>query len=222
MQSRVVIQPASYWVPSQSSTELGDVSFIYSIKLFPKKKKEYTIQKLRGIAGSFDSVDKLKDVISEAQEGLCLDNFGYIEPGHGAKGKQCWLMSDDDLKEMYSVHKGKKEILLWCSHSVQKHTRGVHAHLRVMMMLQNVARHHSMVSSWKNDCCRSNWRRSEKDMLIAYTQMSRSIPGHISYRWKNTFHMTLLQTSHFGRKLSKSKCQWILMLLIMEVRIVKQ
>ena len=38
-----------------------------------------------------------------------------MEQGHGAKGKKHWLTSLDDHKEMYSIHKGKKEILLWCS-----------------------------------------------------------------------------------------------------------
>lgn len=47
-------------------------------------------------------------------EQAALDNFGFIEPGHGAKGKQRWLASDDDIKDMYSLHEGKKEILLWC------------------------------------------------------------------------------------------------------------
>ena len=45
---------------------------------------------------------------------LGSESFGYIEPGHGARGKQRWLTSADDLKDMYSTHQGKKEILLWC------------------------------------------------------------------------------------------------------------
>ena len=43
----------------------------------------------------------------------CL-SLGYIEPGHGCKGKQRWLYSDEDLQEMYSIYSGKDEILLWC------------------------------------------------------------------------------------------------------------
>ena len=39
--------------------------------------------------------------------------FGYIESGHGSNGKKRWLMSDDDVQEMYSTHGDKKEILLW-------------------------------------------------------------------------------------------------------------
>ena len=31
-----------------------------------------------------------------------MENFGYIEPGHGAKGKQRWLASTEDLEGMSS------------------------------------------------------------------------------------------------------------------------
>ena len=38
---------------------------------------------------------------------------GYIQPGHGTRGRQLWLASDGDIEEMYSECQGKKEILLW-------------------------------------------------------------------------------------------------------------
>ena len=40
--------------------------------------------------------------------------IGYIEPGHGQKGKLRTLCTDDDLSEMYVLHKRKREVLLWC------------------------------------------------------------------------------------------------------------
>ena len=44
------------------------------------------------------------------------DSFGYVEPGHGAKGKHQKLMTIEDLRNMYKVYEGRKEILLWsCS-----------------------------------------------------------------------------------------------------------
>ena len=44
-----------------------------------------------------------------------FNTIGYIEPGHGAKGKQCWLSTDQDLIDMYDLFARKKcEILLWC------------------------------------------------------------------------------------------------------------
>ena len=37
-----------------------------------------------------------------------------LELGHGEKGKQQWLDTDGDLKQMYETHQRRKEILLWC------------------------------------------------------------------------------------------------------------
>ena len=39
--------------------------------------------------------------------------MGYVEPGHGYKGKQRLLCSDEYLHAKYSVYSGK-EILMWC------------------------------------------------------------------------------------------------------------
>lgn len=39
---------------------------------------------------------------------------GYIEPGHGWKGKQLWINHDKDLDEMYTLYAAKKAVLLWC------------------------------------------------------------------------------------------------------------
>ena len=42
-----------------------------------------------------------------------IEQLGYIEPGHGLRGNQRWLNSDEDLREMYVKFCGK-EITLWC------------------------------------------------------------------------------------------------------------
>ena len=55
-----------------------------------------------------------------------MENFGYIEPGRGAKGKQRWLASAEDLEDMYCVHHGKEEILLWCNASDQASRKQTH------------------------------------------------------------------------------------------------
>ena len=39
--------------------------------------------------------------------------MGFIEPGHGAKGKQHWIVDDDVLCDMYKTYRGKKDIVLW-------------------------------------------------------------------------------------------------------------
>ena len=52
----------------------------------------------------------LKDRVSDP-----VNPFGYIEPGHGLRGKLRFLSSDEDLDHMYSVHKRKPlQITLWC------------------------------------------------------------------------------------------------------------
>ena len=39
--------------------------------------------------------------------------LGYFEPGHGSKGKLRQLYGDEDLADMYTLHKWG-DILLWC------------------------------------------------------------------------------------------------------------
>ena len=47
-------------------------------------------------------------------------HLATLEPGHGTKGKMVFLSDDDDLYEMYVVHKRKPEVLLWCYGDVDK------------------------------------------------------------------------------------------------------
>jgi len=63
------------------------------------------------VTRKFSSVD---DLVSNVFKYLPA-TYGYIEPGHGSKGKRRWLTSGNDLTEMYNIYNGRKEILLWCS-----------------------------------------------------------------------------------------------------------
>ena len=40
-------------------------------------------------------------------------DLGYLEPGHGTKGKKQWLNTDEDIQVMYENHAGKRSIQLW-------------------------------------------------------------------------------------------------------------
>ena len=42
--------------------------------------------------------------------------FGYIEPGHGLRGKKEWVLDDEDLKKLLEKCEGKKskQLTLWC------------------------------------------------------------------------------------------------------------
>ena len=64
----------------------------------------------------FKSVDDLKRSLAEWIN-LPEVVVGYIEPGHGAKGRQRWLHDESDLTDLYQLYKGKKEIMLWCHSS---------------------------------------------------------------------------------------------------------
>ena len=50
----------------------------------------------------FKSIDDLKDTLSTVNVASTIDQVGFIEPGHGAKGRQQWLTDSEDLKDMYS------------------------------------------------------------------------------------------------------------------------
>ena len=55
----------------------------------------------------------LREYLSTHLEEDILD-MGYIEPEHRVKGKQVWLVDDEDIAEMYTRFKTKQEITLWC------------------------------------------------------------------------------------------------------------
>ena len=55
---------------------------------------------------------KLCEQFLEYTEG-CDTQFGYISPGHGMKGKQEKVDTDEVLAAMYDKHKERKHIFLW-------------------------------------------------------------------------------------------------------------
>ena len=105
---------------STGRDEPVDVRFELSYSKFvnPPKKSEYTIRKWR-VDQKFTNVAQLTSRLTENFDQLhTLDeqglSSGYIEPGHGYKGKQRWICCDEDLKEMYKIYSSKREILMWC------------------------------------------------------------------------------------------------------------
>ena len=83
----------------------------HTVKLINKaRKKEYKIEKLGSIP--FSSLESIKTALKD-RGGNVSDGIGYIEPGHGLNGKQKWLLDDDDVSEMYAVHKKSRELMLY-------------------------------------------------------------------------------------------------------------
>lgn len=60
----------------------------------------------------FKSVDELKHSLMDHLK-FQVDTLGYIEPGHGLRGKQQWLNRESDLDDMYECTKHRKEVTLW-------------------------------------------------------------------------------------------------------------
>ena len=102
----------SHSEPSTSVHFLGS-PYQYYVKVINRlKKSEYSIRRLRGYCSKFQSVDELKDKLRETlPDSASGDVVGYIEPGHGAKGKQRWVEHSDDLADIYSSYGKKLEIL---------------------------------------------------------------------------------------------------------------
>ena len=107
-------------VDSQSSadTEMDKVFNYLLILVNPEKMSDFKTITV-GKSGTFSSVDKLKKFklpkspgIPKASE-ISSAEFGYLEPGHGAKGRKVWILKDDDVAVMNDVHSGKKCIRLW-------------------------------------------------------------------------------------------------------------
>ncbi|MCG8625858.1 MAG: hypothetical protein MJE68_28160 [Proteobacteria bacterium] len=84
----------------------------------PSKKKDYVMAKIdqsavqKGIA--FDEMKQLILSIFPSdipQPDIDKLEFGYIEPGHGLKGRKEWILDDDELLEFLERCEGKKPSL---------------------------------------------------------------------------------------------------------------
>lgn len=78
----------------------------------PGKKSDYDVKELRGCK-KFTSIDEIKKTVSDAVDSPVGD-IGYISPGHGMKGKKHPLVDEEDMVAMYTLYKGKRNVLLWC------------------------------------------------------------------------------------------------------------
>lgn len=95
---------------------------MYSVKVINRTKKSEFVMKPLKSKSRFVSLADLKSSIVEEIGPLEMGVIGYIKPGHGSKGKLQELDDDNDLMEMYTLHRRKREILLWCYKNVSKQT----------------------------------------------------------------------------------------------------
>ena len=78
----------------------------------PGKKSDYDTKELQGCK-KFTSIDEITKTVSDVVDSPVGD-IGYISPGHGMKGKKHPLVDEEDIVAMYTLYKGKRNILLWC------------------------------------------------------------------------------------------------------------
>ena len=89
----------------------------YNVKIINLKKKSMYITKSLLQTDRFDTLSDLRRYVKE-KIGQLQGTLGYVEPGHGAKGKMRELHDDEDVAEMYVLHKRKSDVLLWLYGSV--------------------------------------------------------------------------------------------------------
>ena len=76
-----------------------------------------------GFSGRFADPEAIKAKLHEAHPEMIASStkdVGYIQPGHGCRGRQRWIITEEDVQEMYRDYYGKGEILLWCYMSNKK------------------------------------------------------------------------------------------------------
>ena len=83
----------------------------YSVKMInATKKSDYTLKKLEYVS-KFATRNDLIATLSDTFE-IKVNKVGYILPGHGLKGKNHYLLTDEDLSGMYELFKGKDIIVV--------------------------------------------------------------------------------------------------------------
>lgn len=90
----------------------------YTLKIINRaKKSQYQLKPLQLSCHHHSLSDFRKRV--EDEIGTIEGMIGYVEPGHGQKGKQREISDDEDLMEMYIIHRSKHDILWWSCGDVE-------------------------------------------------------------------------------------------------------
>ena len=100
----------------------SEESHCYSVKIVnPSRMKEFHTVDL-GMGKICQSIQSLRQFIKNNlldipgidKPDIQNVEIGYVEPGHGMKGKKIWLFNNEDVKNMYDKYQSKPSIRLWC------------------------------------------------------------------------------------------------------------
>ena len=101
--------------------------FKYTVKVINAGNSSGYVIKKWDINARFSNVSDLKDQLASDFATLLEDGadflFGYIQRGHGMRGKQFSITEDDDIQSMYDEYQGRREIIMWmkiCKHFCSK------------------------------------------------------------------------------------------------------
>ena len=86
----------------------------------PLGKGGYEYVSLESHAIYVEVADLKKDILSGCEQYLEPGKdlqFGYVDPGHGKRGKQIAVVLDSDLQDMYKRYEKKTDILLYMKHT---------------------------------------------------------------------------------------------------------
>ena len=87
----------------------------YNVKMINRSQKSIFYIKPLLYKQRFSTLNELKKCIVEEIGPIEDDVVGYIEPGHGQRGKIRDFSNEDDLSEMYVLFKRQNNnVLLWC------------------------------------------------------------------------------------------------------------
>lgn len=81
---------------------------VLTLKIVSSKNKANTSGNIFTSHTVFSFFYRLEQVMPKYdRKGSFEEDFGYIEPGHGIKGKPRWLLCEESVADTYTLHDGK-------------------------------------------------------------------------------------------------------------------
>ena len=99
----------------EECSENREAEFMYTVKIINSGCGGYLVKKWATNA-RFSTATEMQQQL-EADFAAVLQgasfHFGYIQRGHGVKGRQFTITADEDVNSMYDEYRGRGDIILW-------------------------------------------------------------------------------------------------------------